>query len=141
MDNQTLYLANDLFNGFIETDHPKRATICRGHRDIKLDLLTFISTNPANQQEIDWFIRGSVVGFTHKIDGARHIAETVLVTEVHYKRFNSISDKEAQNCGYESVEYMFKCMQHFYATLAWTDEMTFVFFELQCDFLQEEEKD
>lgn len=136
--NQTLLLANDLFNGFFETDRLERVSIRRGRRDIKLDLLTFISTDPADRQEIDRFIWASAVGFTHEIDGAHHIAETVLVTEIRYKRFDNISDEEAQNCDYKNVDHMFECMQRFYPDLTWTDEMTFVIFELQCVSPQED---
>jgi hypothetical protein len=131
MDNQTLCLANDSFGGLTEIDHPKRVTIRRGRHDIKLGLLTFVSTYPAGQREIDWFIKASVTGFIHEVNGARHIAETIPVTEVRYKLFNNISDRDAQDCDYENVEHMFECMQHLHPDLAWTDEMTFIFFELQ----------
>lgn len=138
--DQTLLMANDLFEGFTD-GYNKRVTVRRGRRDIQLDRLTFISTQPCDGAEAGWYVDASGTGFIHQVDGEPHLAETVNVTCVMYKRMNEITDEEAQLDGFDDADHMFELMQRFYPDLGWNDEMTFVFFELEADFFGPAETD
>ena len=82
-DYQKLALANDLFPAFHMGD--KRVTVRKGRRDIALDDLMFVSTDPVKVTE-DWDIYC-------KFAGSIHMCQLVAVTQVHYKRVFHVTEK------------------------------------------------
>lgn len=142
VEDQILLLSNDLFQGFVRDGGDKRTTIRKGRRDIKLEGLTFLSTEPVNGAESDWYLAACPTGFL--VDGKCHpnndnlvyLAQTVDVKAVTYIRVYDMTDLDAQADGFNTVEDLFEGMRRYYPDLDWEDELTIIEFELQTDFFE-----
>lgn len=125
---QQLMLANDLFPLFHTGD--KRLTCRKGRRDIQLDDLLFISTDPVEMtDEWDTYCR-----IYMDVDGqpvpTLHMCQLVTVHQVRYKRVRHVDEPEAIQDGFESVEALYHGMKRFYPDLTLDDELTFVYFNV-----------
>lgn len=118
---QQLMLANDLFPLFHSGD--KRVTCRKGQRDIKLDDLAFISTDPVQMND-EWDV------YT-KMGGNIYMAQLVSVTEITMKRVEDVTDEEAQADGFGSAQDLFAGMKRFYEDLELTSPLTFVYFDVK----------
>ena len=122
---QQMMMANDLFLLFKEGK--KRVTCRRGHRDIQLDDLVFISTDPVYICQIE---TAPYETYCTRC-GDTHICQLVHVTEVRHKRVKDVTDEEAQLDGFKDAEDLFVGMKRFYPTLKKNDELTFIFFDVR----------
>ena len=118
---QQLALANDLFPLFHSGD--KRVTCRKGQRDIKLDDLVFISTDPVEMNSL-WDV------YTKKGSDI-HMAQLVTVTEIVMKRVEDVTNEEAQEDGFGSAQDLFAGMKRFYEDLELTSPLTFVYFDVK----------
>lgn len=142
VEDQILLLANDLFGGFAREVGDKRTTIRKGRRDVRLEGLTFLSTEPVDGAEADWYVEACPSGFLASgkchpnQDDRVYLAQTVEVVTVTYIRVSNMTDLDSQADGFNDVEDLFLGMQRYYPDLTWNDVLTIVEFELQPDFFE-----
>lgn len=138
---QTLVLANDLFEGFANR---KRTTIRLGRRNIELNELSFISTDPVTKEEAESYVRLSPSGFVASsairypdkpLDDTIYLCENVFVITVTYIRARDMTDLDAQADGFDDVEDMLEGMLRFYPDMSWDSELTIIEFETEADLL------
>ncbi len=124
---QQLKLANNLFSLFHSRD--KTVTCRSGRRDIKLGELAFLSTDPVDPDTWKWdvFTRA----YDAKLQAQIYMVQFVKVLSVTYTLAGDVTEKEAQEDGFEGTVDLIRGMRRFYPDFDDNTEVTFIRFLAQ----------
>lgn len=117
-NTQSLTLVNDAFDDFqyLETHE----AILKGHQDIKLGDLLFVSRDPV-ERSLTWDNYA-------EINGRTHMCQLVLVSEIRHKWFGDLTDRDARRGGYPNALATYFMMKKSNPDLEESSEITIIKF-------------